>query len=113
MASGLIVLMNLGGALPLGMVWLQVILLGLGAGSWAATMVVLVRNNFGLAFYGSVFGTITLFQSLAISLGPLFAGYVRDITGSYSPAFITFLVLHVVAISAVLSIPSKLAHNTY
>ncbi len=114
MASALIALMNLGKALPSEMVWLQVILLGLGGGSWSAPVVILVSTSFGLASFGSIYGMLTLFQSFGVSTGPLFAGYVRDITGSYSPAFITFLVLHIAAISAILLLPHpKKARNTY
>ena len=42
---------------------------------------------FGLRHMGSIFGLAILVTSFGGAIGPTVAGYVRDVTGSYSTAF--------------------------
>jgi len=102
--AGVLVLLSIRADSPLVLIWVYALLLGFGIGSWFPTMSVLVSSNFGLAYYGSVFGVIAFLESTGTSLGPLFAGLVFDATGTYYYAFVTFAVLYMVAIPAILLI---------
>ena len=102
--GGVLVLLSIRADSPLVLIWVYALLLGFGIGSWLPTMSVLVSSNFGLAYYGSIFGVIAFLESAGTSLGPLFAGLTFDATGTYYYAFVTFAVLYAVAIPAVLLI---------
>jgi len=99
---GIIILMNVRPAAPAALLWLYVVVIGFGVGSWLPTMSMLISTNFGLAAYGVLFGMITLAQSIGSSTGPLMAGYMYDATGSYHWAFIIFLSLFAIAIPTIL-----------
>ena len=102
--GGVLVLLSIRADSPLVLIWVYALLLGFGIGSWLPTMSVLVSSNFGLAYYGSVFGVIAFLESAGTSVGPLFAGLMFDATGTYYYAFLTFAVLYAVAIPAILLI---------
>lgn len=83
-------------------IWAYALLLGLGVGAWLPTLSMLASTSFGLLFYGAVFGALNLCQSLGTAAGPLFAGTMHDVTGSYHGAFITAAALLTVSIPAIL-----------
>ena len=43
---------------------------------------------FGTRSAGSIYGTLNLGYTFGVAIGPLLAGYVFDVTGSYSGAFL-------------------------
>jgi len=102
--AGVLVLLSIRADSSLLLIWTYALLLGFGIGSWLPTMSVLVSSNFGLAYYGSVFGVIAFLESTGTSLGPLFAGLMFDATGGYYYAFVTFALLYTLAIPAILLI---------
>jgi MFS family permease len=103
-AGGIVVLMNIKPESPPFMIWLYVALTGLGAGGWLPTMSMLVSTSFGLAAYGVIFGVVNIAQSAGVAIGPLMAGYMYDIMGTYFWAFVILLGLYVVSIPAVLTV---------
>ena len=100
--AGILVLLTIRADSPLALIWAYALLLGFGIGSWLPTMSVLVSSTFGLAFYGSIFGVIAFLESAGTSLGPLFAGVIFDATGTFYYAFVTFALLYLIALPAVL-----------
>lgn len=100
-AAGVAVLINVGTASSLAIIWLYAITMGLGIGSWLPTMSVLTSTSFGLASYGAIFGMLALAQNVGIATGPLMAGYMYDSTNTYHWAFIIFLALYAVAMVSV------------
>jgi len=101
---GIIILMSVGPGSPPAIVWLYSLVFGLGAGGWLPSMSILVSTNFGLVSYGTIFGMVTLAQSLGLATGPLMAGYMYDAMGTYHWAFIIFMALYTVAVPAVLAV---------
>lgn len=99
---GTIIFISLGPTSPVTMIWLYAFVIGLGAGAWLPTLSMLISTNFGLASYGAIFGTVTLFHSIGVAIGPLMAGYMYDATNTYRGAFIVFIALFGVAIPAIL-----------
>jgi len=100
--AGTIILTILQPGSPVVLIWLYAILKGIGTGSWMSTMSMLTSTSFGLASYGAIFGMMSLLMSIGVGVGPLFAGYVHDITGNYLVAFIVFIILLAVAIPTIL-----------
>ncbi len=100
----IVILMNIGPASPLTIIWLYAIIFGLGIGSWLPTMSMLISTSFGLASYGAIFGAVIFAQSVGFATGPLMAGYIYDAMNTYQWVFIIFLTLYAVAIPAILAV---------
>lgn len=66
-----------------------VALFALGYGAVFPLMPTIAGEVFGTRAAGGLVGSLGMSFTLGILLGPLFAGYIFDTTGSYSPAFIT------------------------
>jgi len=58
----------------------------------------LIAQLFGLKAHGMIFGVMNLAYSIGAATGPLLAGYIFDITGSYTIAFLLCGTLGVVAV---------------
>ncbi len=100
--GSVLVVLNVRADSSLALIWTYALLFGIGAGAWLPTLSVLASVNFGLLFYGAVFGALNLAQSLGTAAGPLFAGLMHDATDSYITAFTIAAVLLVLAIPAIL-----------
>jgi MFS family permease len=100
--GGAIILTSMRATSPAALMWLYAIIKGFGTGSWLPTMSMLTSTIFGLASYGVIFGMIYILNSVGSGVGPLFAGYMYDLMGTYHGAFIVFIILLVVAIPIIL-----------
>lgn len=83
----------------LGFLWLLVsretwmfvlfaIAFGLAYGGWMPLIPALAVEHFGARHLGTVFGALTLAAAMGGTVGPALAGYVFDVTASYSTAFV-------------------------
>jgi MFS family permease len=63
-----------------------VLLYGAGFGAITPLRAALVADYFGRANYGSILAAQGLALAVARAIGPLLAGYLRDVTGSYGLA---------------------------
>jgi MFS family permease len=97
-----LILLNIGADSSVLLVWAFAILLGLGVGAWLPTLSMLTSTNFGLLFYGAVFGAVNMAQSAGTAIGPFFAGLMYDATGTYYWVFVTFTLVYAVGIPAIL-----------
>jgi len=61
-----------------------------GYGGGSTLMMTLRGEYFGRRYYGTVSGFMDIFQAFGLVLGPVFAGWIFDVTGSYWIAFTTF-----------------------
>jgi MFS family permease len=104
MAVGTFLLMVIDQTTPLFIIWAYSVTIGFGGGSWLPVFSMIVSTNFGLSSYGAIFGAVVLIQNLGASTGPLFAGYIYDLTKGYHSAFVTFMVLFAIAIPTVLAV---------
>ncbi len=67
-----------------------------------------VAKFFGLSSHGLIYGVLTLGFTSGAAIGPLLAGYIFDLTGSYQLAFLISAVIAVVGlISTVLLKPIR------
>ena len=75
-------------------------LLGFVAGGFLPLLGALVSQNFDIRAFGQVMGMIGPFTTLA-AVGPWIAGYLRDVTGSYDPAWLALGALLVPSAAAI------------
>lgn len=74
------------------MIYLTALLFGTGWGfGWLAAHILLLRY-FGAAIAGEMVAMATMATTAAV-LGPLYAGYIADTQGGFSPAFMSFALL--------------------
>lgn len=101
---GILIIINIGPGSPLWLIWLYALVMGFGCGCWLPSMSMLISTTFGMAHYGSIFGTLALFQHAGGGTGPLLAGYVFDSTQSYHWAFISIMAAQIIAVPVVLKV---------
>lgn len=94
-AVGLFMLME---ARNIFMIWAFVIVFGMSIGSTAVVRPLMVNKYFGEATFGAVYGWIEFTRLLGATIGPFFAGWVYDVTQSYTWAFIPFMIFFVLGI---------------
>ena len=75
-----------GAELPL--VWVVVGCFGFFLGAFGALTPLIVQDAFGVKFYGSIMGVMSITMGVSSFLGPLIAGWSFDNTGSYRFAFL-------------------------
>ncbi len=80
------------------------IIYGLTRGAWAVVQSLIWADYFGRAFLGSIRGFVSPIQGLSAIFGPLFAGWLRDITNSYQIPFYTFVGLYIISAFIILII---------
>ena len=74
------------------MIYLTALLFGTGWGfGWLAAHILLLRY-FGATIAGEMVAMATMATTVAV-LGPLYAGYIADTQGGFSPAFMSFALL--------------------
>jgi len=67
---------------------------GIGYGGLSALVSPIVAELFGLSSHGVVMGMIIMFGGTGgMAVGPLLAGYIFDITGSYHTAFLMYAII--------------------
>ena len=79
-------------------------LFGFGMGGIVPMQGAIVGAAFGRESFGRVLGAMRPAMSVIHLLGVPFAGWVYDVTGSYEPAFLTFLALYALTAIAVVGI---------
>ena len=88
-AAGIFVLMNV---TSMRDVWLFVVLYGIAYGGAIPLNAAIVGEYFGRASYATIRGLMQFFLMPATVIGPVYAGFVYDRTGSYEIAFTSFIV---------------------
>ena len=99
-----------------GLVWLQFarelwplylfsVVYGFSHGGFFALMSPIVAELFGTRSHGVILGIVIFSGSLGGATGPLLSGYIFDMTGSYSIAFL--LLLSMAVIGAIMTILLK------
>ena len=81
---GLVILI-LTNSLPF--VFLYMIFLGLGFGFGMVAIMNIFPDYFGAKYYPKIMGTVRLFWTFVGAVGAPLAGHIRDVSGTYLPAF--------------------------
>ncbi|MFP4609026.1 MAG: MFS transporter [Candidatus Aenigmatarchaeota archaeon] len=75
------------------------LLFGLAYGGWVMIYPVIISRLFGTEHSGEILGALGTVAGIGGSLGPLFAGYIFDLTGVYDLAFLVSGVMCVGALA--------------
>jgi MFS family permease len=76
---------------------------GLSFGAPLALLPLVMADSMGLKRFGSLYGLIGFFHTAGAALGPVLAGHIFDLRGSYSYAFETFVMLLIIGSAAALA----------
>lgn len=91
-----------------GLLLVGVSLVAVGAGGMLPIISSLVASRWGPERFGSIMGVVLAFVGLS-GLGPMFAGVIRDASGSYDFAFATLATLLVPAAWSLLMLSSSIS----
>jgi MFS family permease len=95
------------------LIWLFPVLAGFGIGSWLPVMSMTVSSVFPVAYYGAIFGFVSLAQNVGCSTGPLAAAYINELTGGYHWSFIVIIIAYILSIAAIINVkPYELKPET-
>ena len=90
-----------------GPLFVVVALYGFCHGGLFTVVSPLVAEYFGMRSHGSVFGTILFFGTIGGAIGPILAGWIFDVYGTYQYAFMLLAAMAAVGLALVLSLPEK------
>ena len=92
-----------------GLLFAVVALYGFAHGGLFTVVSPTVAEFFGTRAHGAIFGSIVFFGTLGAAVGPVVAGRVFDVTGSYDYAFTALAVMGVIGLFLVISLPRRRA----
>ena len=70
-----------------------IVLVGIAAGTPLVLLPLLFIQSLGLKRLGSLQGTAAIFSTVGFAIGPVAAGRIFDVSGSYGVAFVVFAAL--------------------
>jgi MFS family permease len=70
------------------MLFIFAAIFGIGYGGHTTQFPAITGEMFGLSHMGMILGAVVFFWGLGGALGAFLAGYIFDLTGSYSRAFV-------------------------
>jgi MFS family permease len=83
----------------LWMIYLFAVIYGFGYGGLSALISPIIAELFGLGSHGVIMGTVVMFGGTGgMAVGPLLAGHICDITGSYQSAFLLYAIIGVIGL---------------
>jgi len=88
----------------LWMIYLFGVVYGLAHGGFFTAISPLVAEYFGLHHHGTLFGVVVCFGTTGGAIGPLLAGRLFDVSGSYRSTFFILAALALVACALLLSL---------
>jgi len=77
-------------------VYIFLVVYGFGYGGAIPVYIAMRGEYFGRKAFATIQGLMQMFLVIPTVIGPIFAGYVYDVTGSYYNAFMLFMVLYLV-----------------
>jgi MFS family permease len=89
-------------AKDLWMLFLFAVVFGFGHGGIATMESPIVANIFGMRSHGVILGLVFFCDTIGGSIGPFLAGYIFDVTSSYTLAFLICAILSVITLIAIL-----------
>ena len=70
------------------MIYLFTVFFGFSYGGWTPLLALMAGEFFGLRSLGLIIGVMVFAVTIGGAVGPLLAGYIYDVSGSYRTAFI-------------------------
>lgn len=88
------------------LLYIAIAVYGVGHGGLFTVVSPAIAEYFGLKALGGLFGIVIFFGTIGGAVGPIFAGYIFDTTGSYFIAFTTLTVLATLALLTAIMLPA-------
>ena len=85
----------------LTMLYIYSLLIGINIGGVTPILPGLLLDHFGRKYFGIICGVSYFMISLGGTIGPIYGGWIFDITGSYYVAFLTSIILSIIAMISV------------
>ena len=82
----------------LWVLYLFAVVYGFGHGGLWVLLSPVLAELFGIASHGTIFGLVYFVITIGGTIGPILAGYIFDITGSYQIVFSTCLIFSIIAV---------------
>jgi len=92
-----------------GLLFLVVAFYGFSHGGLFTVVSPIVAEYYGMSAHGAIFGVILFFGTIGGAIGPIFAGWIFDVAGSYTYAFATLAALAAIGLALVITLPKKTA----
>ena len=90
-----------------GLLFAAVAVYGFAHGGLFTVVAPTVAEFFGTRAHGAIFGGIVFFGTLGAAVGPVLAGRIFDVTGSYEYAFTGLAVMGAIGLALVISLPRR------
>jgi sugar phosphate permease len=90
-----------------GLIYLFAFLFGMALGGDYMIIPLMAAELFGVKVMGRVMGIVISADGLGEAFGPMLAGRLRDVTGSYVNGFAALIILAIIGTVAVSMLPSK------
>jgi len=87
-------------------IWIFIPIFAFGYGGISVLRAQLIRSYFGRNNYGKILGFVQAIGTVGVVLGPIFAGRVFDLTGSYKLVWVVYAVLAFVPILFAMLMPA-------
>lgn len=88
------------------MLFAAIVFYGFAHGGFFTVVSPTVAEYFGFRAHGAIFGSVLFVGSIGGAAGPIMAGWIFDVYGSYDYAFATLALFGVIGLSLALSLPS-------
>ena len=90
-----------------GLLYVVVAFYGFSHGGLFTVVSPLVAEYFGMRAHGAIFGVILFFGTIGGAIGPIVAGRIFDVLGSYDLAFTMLAVLAAIGLTLVVALPKR------
>ncbi|MCJ7669519.1 MAG: MFS transporter [Dehalococcoidia bacterium] len=94
----------------LAMLYVYSALIGVGVGGLTPMLPGLVADYFGRRQFGAVYGALEMVTMLGIMTGPVYGGWIYDTTKSYYLAFLSGIIITLLAVVLVYLAPKPHSH---
>lgn len=91
-------------ATSLWVLYLFAAIFGFGLWSSGGLMTPMAADLFGLKAHGTIYGSIFVSGATGGAFGPVLAGYLFDVSGSYHSAFVICLITSILALTALIGL---------
>jgi MFS family permease len=94
----------------LAMLYLYAAVVGIAAGGLTPIVPGLVADYFGRRHFGAIYGAVEMVTTLGQMVGPVYGGWIYDVSKSYDSAFLSGIVIALLAVVLIYVVPKAHLH---
>jgi len=92
------------------MLYIYSSLIGVGMGGLTPILPGLLTDYFGRNHFAAIYGASGMVNTLGLMIGPVYGGWIFDTTGSYSLAFLSGIIITLLAVILIYLAPKPRSH---